>query len=91
MSTLLFFVGAAAISMAALAALRSRDPKRLRVFRASGTPSSRSLRVLLWSAFLAPGLGLLMLGQASAFLSWSGAVLVAGWILAARPAAALES
>ncbi|MGQ0620495.1 MAG: hypothetical protein ACT4QA_11345 [Panacagrimonas sp.] len=86
MTTLIWALCAVFASLAALAPLALRDPKRLRTAARLGArprpafPESQR-RLLAWSSVV-PGLVLALCGQWPAFLIWLGTATASGWALA---------
>ena len=85
MTTTISFLGALAISVAAVVYLLIIDEKRSRVFRIQRTIVLPRSKAAGWVAALAPGIALIAAGQLSAFLAWFGAVTVCAWMIASRP------
>lgn len=74
---------AVGVSLGAIAALSVTDAKRRRAFRLP--PVERRRGGLLWGLVLAPGILLPFASGAAGFVIWTGAVTVAGWVVAALP------
>ncbi|MEW9855341.1 hypothetical protein [Novosphingobium sp. M1R2S20] len=72
---------ALAASTLLIALLCLRDPKRRRAMGASPPSTGAGPRLPLAIGALLPGLFLILLGDAAAFLSWLGGCSVAGWLL----------
>jgi hypothetical protein len=82
-ATLIYAVGAIALSGLMLVTLARRDPKRLRA-DAGGriAPLSPMQRRALGVAVLVPAVILMVMGQWPAFLIWLGGTTMLGWALA---------
>jgi hypothetical protein len=86
MSTTIAFVAALALSIAGLCYVLLIDEKRRRVFRIQRSFALPRSKLAGWLMVLGPGIGLLTIGQVSAFLAWFGAVTTSAWLMAAtRP------
>lgn len=81
MMSTLYCVIAISATMLALVYLTLMDPKRIRVFKLKAVDAYPYKPRLAWVITFLPGIVLLFLGQASAFLAWLGAVPVVGWLL----------
>lgn len=85
MTTTVSFLGALAVSVAAIAYLLIIDEKRSRVFRIQRATALPRSKAAGWIAAVAPGIALIAAGQLSAFLAWFGAVTVCAWMIVSRP------
>lgn len=88
MTTPIAFLAALAASILGLGYLRRIDQKRRRalgISRAHGLPQSKAAG---WLLVISPGIVLVVAGQVSAFLAWSGAVMICAWLMAAKHPAA---
>lgn len=74
---------AVGVSLGAIAALSVTDAKRRRAFRLP--PVERRWGRLLWGLVFVPGILVPFTSGAAGFVIWTGAVTVAGWVVAALP------
>lgn len=81
MMTTVFFLAALITSLTGFGYLAYINPKRRRLKNASKHMPVPSISKLGWLIVAGPGLPLLLLGELSAFVSWLGALSVAGWML----------
>lgn len=84
MTTLVAFLLGLAASLAAVFYLLSINDKRQRALRSKATITLPRLPLAGWTLALLPGPILLLAGQTSAFLAWSGALTVCSWIMVSR-------
>lgn len=82
--TFVWFLAASVVSGAAILILRNSDEKRARVLGATVSNMRPRLRKLIGVSVWIPALILLWFGQYNAFLCWLGAILIYGWLAAAR-------
>lgn len=83
--SLLPTLGALTASLAAFGYLAATDAKRRRVFGQDPRPRAGWQTATALTTLAAPGVLLLVGGDAAGFVIWLGAVSVAGWGLAALP------
>lgn len=82
---------ALAATAAGVAAAAAADPKRARAAGLSPKPDRPRDAWLRRAAIFAPGLALIALGAAAAFVVWAGAATVVGWAVAATPPGAAST
>lgn len=80
-----------AVSFAAIAGLGLTDPKSRRISRMLLPARIKAARTMLGVTAVLPGVLLLWLTEAVAFLIWLGFVVLAGWLVALVLAAIRET
>ncbi len=85
MFTLLATLGACLASSLGIARLASGNAKRRRVYGLPPLPPpGPAARLAINLLILAPGAGLLCIGDAAGFVIWLGVLSLLGWLAAAR-------